>query len=241
MVSQIHFCLVNRVKLPPKTKQKSAMNRRARQNKAPESSLDLRPTTVNWNVNAERVPAFNNTIKRDNRAYTVMQTSNQSTVVSSDAAIPKFFTKGWTSADLLQFASYAAVFDQYRIDRIEAWLTPFGSATSNTYTTNAKLYSVVDYDDAATPASNAALQQYENCVTTRCSDGHYIKFRPHIAVAAYGGAFTQFLNKPSDWIDCGSTGVFHYGIKIGLDSTGSNNDCRVDLTTRITVSFRNVF
>jgi hypothetical protein len=217
------------------------VNRRASQKKAPKSSLDLRPTTVNWNVNAERCPNFNNTISKDNKVYTVRQTSNQGTVISSNGAVTALYARAFTSADILQFSSFATIFDQYKIEMLELWLTPYGVGTVPGYTGGGKFVTVVDYDDANAPTSLQSLQEYQNAVTTRFTDGHYIKFRPHIAEAAYGGAFTQFLNRPSDWIDCGSTGVQHYGLKLAMDITPATGDVKMDLSTRLTVSFRNVF
>jgi len=203
--------------------------------------LNSKPTTINWNVNAQKAPMFNNVIARDNRPYTIMQTSGQGIVLQTGNAAPSFVGKKWTSADILQFSSFASVFDQYKIEFIEVWLEPFGSGTIPGYNSVGKLYSVVDYDDANTPTSIASLQQYENCVTTRYTDGHYIKFRPHIAEATYAGAFTGFLNRPSTWIDVATTGAEHYGVKIGVDTSLSNGDVRIDMVSRITVSFRNVF
>jgi hypothetical protein len=237
------FCKFHALKylFTPKSKSKRAVNSRARQNKTPASSLGAKPSTINWNVNAQRAPRFLNTIARDNKTYTVMQTSNQGVVLQSQTALFQVATKAWTTSDILQFNAYSAVFDQYRIDAVEVWLTPFGPGTIGGYNLATRLYSVVDYDDASAPTSLAALQQYENCVETRCTDGHYIKFRPHIAVAAFGGAFTQFLNKPSDWIDSGSTATQHYGVKLGVEPTTGTGDVKVDMVTRLTVSFRNVF
>jgi len=217
------------------------MIRRAPKTKSPASALDAKTSTVNWNVNAVPVPRFNNTLAHDNRPYNVIQTSNQGVVLTSDAALPKFFTKNFSTSDIIQFANFAQVFDQYKINRIECWLVPYGPATVIGYNNSTKIYSVVDYDDSNTPASNTALQEYQNCVTTRTCDGHYISFKPHIAVAAYGGAFTQFKNEPSGWIDCASGAVQHYGVKLGIDNTTANGDCKIDMFTRVHVSFRNVF
>jgi len=219
-----------------------SMSRKSRKpSNKQNSNLNLRPTTINWNINAGKCPGFINTLSRDNRRYTVMQTSNQGIVLSSNTSVAQLTSKSWTSADIIQFSSYASVFDQYRIDFVEVWLTPYGTATAPGYNGNVHLYSVVDYDDANAPASLVALTQYENCVTTRCTDGHYVKFRPHIAVAGYGGAFTQFINKPSDWIDVASGSLQHFGLKLGAETTVSNADLKVDMETRLTISFRNVF
>lgn len=170
-----------------------------------------------------------------------MQTSNQGTVLTTNTSVSQFSSKFWSSGDIIQFGSYSSVFDQYKIDFIEVWLTPFGPAVAAGYNKNIHIYSAVDYDDANAPTGLTAISQYENAVITRPSEGHYVKFRPHIAEAAYGGAFTQFLNKPSSWIDVASTSVQHYGFKFGCESTLANADLQLDMETRITVSFRNVF
>jgi hypothetical protein len=227
--------------MTPKTKQKSAVNRRASQNKTPKSSLSARPTTINWNTQAMNAPGFLNTIARDHRPYTVVQTSTQGRVLQSQTALFQVGSKFWSTADILQYSSFSAVFDQYKIDFVEVWLTPYGPGSIGSYPLNTKIYSVVDYDDANAPTSLSALQAYENCVTTRASDGHYIKFKPHIAVAAYGGAFTQFKNEAADWIDVASGSVQHYGVKFGCDPSVATNDVQIDMTTRLTISFRNVF
>jgi len=183
-----------------------------------------------------------NLIKTDNKPYRVIQSSIQSTVLTSNSAIPATYGKAYTSADILQFSSFASIFDQYRIDSVECWFTPYGPGLSASYAGNVRLYTVVDYDDANTGSlTPASMQEYTNCVTTRCTEGHYIKFRPHQAKALYGGAFTQFGNEPAGWVDCGSTAAQFYGVKAVLEPTVSASDVKVDLFSRLTVSFRNVF
>jgi hypothetical protein len=210
-------------------------------NKQPASSLNAKPNTIQWNVLAQPEPGFRNTIRKDNKVYRFQQVSEQGVVLTSDAALQKFFSKSFTSADILQFSSFAAVFDQYKIEAVEVWLTPYGPALATVYNTNGHIASVVDYDDANNPTSIANMQEITNCVTDRFNVGHYKKFRPHMALAAYGGAFTQFVNKPAQWIDCASTAAQHFGLKVGIEPTNSNADLKVDLITRITVCFRNVF
>jgi len=224
-----------------KSSRRAIKNGKQRRNSSKHTDLISKPTTMVWNMNAQRIPKFNDVIAKDNKVYKFVQSSNQGNICTSSSAAASFFAKGWTTSDIVQFSSFAAVFDQYKIDSIEVWLMPYGNGTVAGYNSLGKMYTVVDYDDAATPSSIAALQQYENCITSRFTDGHYINFRPHIATAAYGGAFTQFLNQASTWIDCGSTGVFHYGVKLGIDNTVSGSDVKIDMFTRIHVSFRNVF
>jgi hypothetical protein len=206
------------------------------------SSLNQKPTTINWNVPSGSEPGMRNLIRSDNRPYTVIQSSIQSSVLSSNGAVPVVYAKSYSSADIVQFSSFASIFDQYKVDFVEAWFTPYGAGLSASYNGNVRLYTVVDYDDANTGSlSPATMQEYTNCVTTRCTEGHYIKFKPHQAKAIYGGTFTQFGNEPAGWIDCASTSAAFYGVKAVLEPTISAGDVKVDLFSRLTVSFRNVF
>jgi len=207
-----------------------------------KSDLRSRPTTLNWNVVSEHEPGMKNLLIRDNKVHTFQQSSIQGNIVTTNASIASLFAKAWTSADIIQFSTFASVFDQYKIDFIECWFTPWGSGTAIAYNNNVRIYSAVDYDDASTGTlSPSTIQEYTNCVTTRCNEGHYIKFRPHQAKAIYGGAFTQFGNEVAGWVDCGSTSAQFYGVKLVCEPTGSASDIKIDLFSRITVSFRNVF
>jgi len=206
------------------------------------SDLKAAPTTLNWNVVAEHEPGMRNLLSRDNKVHTFQQSSVQGNIITSNSAIASVFGKAWTSADIVQFSTFASVFDQYKIDFIECWFTPWGPGTAIAYNNNVRTYSVVDYDDANTGTlTTSAIQEYTNCVTTRCNEGHYIKFKPHQAKALYGGAFTQFGNEVAGWTDCGSTSTQFYGVKFLCEPTGSASDIKIDLFSRITVSFRNVF
>jgi len=176
----------------------------------------------------------------DNRVYRVVQTSSAGTVLTSLLAATAGLGRSFSDADILQFSSLAAIFDQWMMETVEIWLTPRGNATTPGYGVDTQYYSVNDYDDDATPGGSAGLMQNQNCIMTSATNGHYRRFRPHIAVAAYGGAFTKFLNSPSTWIDVASTGVKHYGLKVAIDATNANGDLALDLKIRITAAFRNV-
>jgi len=215
-----------------------------RQNKSTNPITNNRPDTRVWNVNAEEEPFMRNLTVKDNREYNVVQTSNIGNILNSVTGSPAGATKNWTSADINQFASFAAVFDQYKIKSVEVWIVPYGSASVPGYNPGAsgvRWYSVTDYDDSNNLTTAAGAMQYQNCMATTCQSGHYRHIKPHLAVAAYGGAFTQFKNEPAGWIDSASTSVQHYGLKILVEPTGSNNDVRFQAWQRLHVAFRNVF
>lgn len=203
-----------------------------------------RPATQLWNINAEQVPFMKDLVAKDNRVYRVVQSSVIGNILNSVTGSPAGAFKNWTSADISQFSNFAAVFDQYKIVAVEIWISPYGSGSVSGYNPGAaypRWYSVTDYDDSNNLTTAAAALQYQNVMVSTLQEGHYRRVRPHIAVAAYGGAFTQFKNEPSGWIDCASTSVQHYGVKILVDATGSNNDVRFEAFQRLHLAFRNVF
>jgi hypothetical protein len=159
--------------------------------------------------------------------------------MTSSTTIPVFFGKTFTISGLLaSFSSFASVFDQYRIREVECWIIP--TMLSNPQTNgNIDLISAVDYDDANPPVTLGALYGYTNVIQTNILNGHYWKFRPHIAVAVYSGTFTSFKNEEANWIDVASGSVQHYGIKGAMSP--ATQPVVVNLNIRIHVQFRNTF
>jgi len=86
--------------------------------------------------------------------------------------------------------------------------------TTNSTTTCVTPYVVIDYDNAAALSTAAEARSYESCVIVPPGESCSRQFRPHIAVAAYNGSFGGYMNSEPQWIDCGSSTVQHYGIKL---------------------------
>jgi len=194
------------------------------------------PSSKTWSVGAQSMPGYTRTNKADNKVYQFIQSFSIGNVLTTSVTVPVNGAVGFTANGAVnQFASFAAIFDQYRIDQIEAWLVPT-SATSNEQNFGF-LYSSVDYDDA-TASTPSLLLQKSNVVVSPLSLGHYHKFKPHVAIAAYSGAFTSFANMSRSWLDCGSPGIVHYGLKFSSDITTIVYN--VELMLRVTISFRNV-
>lgn len=168
-----------------------------------------------------------------------MQMKNLTTVLTGNASVPTFLGQSFNaSSHVNQWSSFNTIFDQYRIVEIEAWIIPGMTGTTTTNNQTQSLYSVTDYDDAATPSSTDNLLQYTNVVVSPSTNGHYRRWRPHVAVATYSGAFTSFANEVSPWIDVASGSVAHYGLKLGLDAGAVIS---VQLYVRMHLQFRNVF
>lgn len=113
----------------------------------------------------------------------------------------------------------SAIFDRYRIDAVRFSIAPRNNAIG-VQTGLTDLYFVIDYDDASSLASQTAAETYSTVIKLAPGESSSRTFAPRIAVAAYNGAFTGFLNQGPQWIDCASNTVQHYGIKTFIPGTG---------------------
>jgi hypothetical protein len=176
--------------------------------------------------------------KLDNAPYRILQMVNIGSITSS-ASLAVFNGVVFSLSQVDQVSSLIAVFDQYRITEIEVWYMPRTSSTSVTGTGNAGLLaSVLDYDDGTALTSFASALDYTNALVSSGVDGHYRRFKPHCAVAAYSGAFTSYANVESPWLDAVSTTVQHYGVKTAW--TVTDTAYTQDILARFHVEFRNV-
>jgi hypothetical protein len=165
----------------------------------------------------QRQDSFPLTGAFDNQTYNIVDAFENLTVLTTSTVANTYVGITATLSSLNDYVSYTAVFDQYRIMGMELTFMPGSSSASST--TFGHVHSVVDYDDAASITPTQALD-YPNCIISNLGDTVVRSFRPHIALAAYaGGVFTSFANAKDQWLDCSSTGVVHYGVKIAVNPT----------------------
>jgi hypothetical protein len=173
-----------------------------------------------------------------NSIHTILQNYSYPSFFSTSTSNPTYGSVAPNLALIDQYVSLIAVFDQYRIVDVEMWLTPQTSADVSAR--QGLLYSVLDYDDSTALASTAAYTDYDTCVISPQSNGHYRHFAPHVANALYApSTFTSFGNVVSPWIDTSSYSVAHYGVKFA--ATASTTGPQVyDLRLRMKIQFRAV-
>jgi hypothetical protein len=139
---------------------------------------------------------------------------------------------------LRRYYGFTALFDQYRIDEIEVWITPTYQNSSGG-NVNSRWLSVIDYDDSNTPGTTGALLQYSNVVDCTANEGCYRRFRPHVGLTTNSAAGTAYSNKLSDWIDSANVTAQHYGIKLAAFQSAVTST--YNLVVRYHFSTRNVF
>jgi hypothetical protein len=141
--------------------------------------------------------------------------------------------RSFAVSDFSAATSLLSVFDQYRFEQIEVWLETKNPNGVGDFPT---LYSAVDLDDNASPTSLVQIQDHQGSIVAVAPAGHYHRFRPHMAVASYSGAFTSYANVPATWIDSASPNVQHYGFKAAAKN--SVTAFGFALTVRAVLSFR---
>jgi hypothetical protein len=142
--------------------------------------------------------------------------------------------------NLSNYSSFAAIFDQYMVQAISVEIVPRFNAIAASTTSNSPMRVVIDYDDATVLASASAAEQYASCTTIEAHESCHRTFRPHLAVAAYSGAFTSYKNEPAGWIDIASATVQHYGLKWFVPISPTTTVPVWDLKVKISICFRTV-
>lgn len=224
------------------------LNRNYRNNNDSVSGTDRYPPRKGNGIRQERLSGDGQTFTLDtplpksmwcpeSRPFRVVQTTSQQGFLTTSNSNPTFGSIAVGLVNFNQASTFTAMFDQYRIDAIEVWITPQISADISMAT--GFLCSVIDLDDDTNLTSVAAAQEYSSCVTTPAKTGHYRHFIPHVAMAAYSGAFTSFANVASPWIDAGSPSVVHYGVKVACN-TSLAATYSYDTIVKAHFTFRNV-
>lgn len=178
-----------------------------------------------------------------NTIYRFKQCVQRGTLQSQTAVITET-NFAFAFSDLPQSGSFSALFDQYKIDWIVIKFMPRGNMNQASATNNQIMgtyLTAIDLDDTANISTEDALRQFVTCQEYEMYQPHTRQFKPHVAIAAYGGSvFTSFANAGNQWIDFANTGVPHYGCRTMLTNTNNNNDCYIDVRCEYYFSCKNV-
>jgi len=198
-----------------------------------------------WSVLSESIPRMRyrfpvNSIHRIIKNYDIA-------AIITSTAVGAFISYGAAFAfgNLPDYTTYAAIFDQYKIEKVEMWLIPRNpNYPSGASVNRGLLFSVIDYDDQNVAGYTAAtFEERDSLVVSPPSLGHYRSLTPHLAVAAYrstGPGFTGYANMQDQWVDSAYPDVLHYGVKVGMSTADAAADVVViDAFYRLHMAFRN--
>lgn len=155
----------------------------------------------------------------------------------------------FTLQDCPQVSTFSSMFDQYRFEKVVLRVTPRNPAFS-TFSLSSpnnlmpRISFVVDRDDASAPASTAALQEYDNCISITPYQGIDITLIPSLTPAIFGGGvFSGYSVEEAGrrWIDIANPTVPHYGVKYGIPGlqVSTSNSWTWDVELYYYVSFKN--
>ena len=171
-------------------------------------------------------------------------------LLRQNSASDVFASFAFALADIPNISSIGALFDQYRIDRIQFRLRSRNNAlfianqaSPNYSTTN--VYIATDFDDNSAPTTLLEIQQYDNAQVISSSDSIDLILDPAITPSVFAsGAFSGYAVDDGDkyWLDLANTSIPHYGLKIGMSALVATTSQKFDWDVEAwyKVSFRNV-
>jgi hypothetical protein len=195
------------------------------------TSIDAKQTQQERGL-PPRVPdVFPLQLKR-NKIYTVSKTVSYALVVGSTAA-DVLLAYGFSLASSQDAASYAAIFDSWRIAQVTIRFMP-GPITAG----GSALTSVLDYDDLVTvPLAN--LYEYDNVMITQPGQIHIRTLNPRCQTAVFVGATPNPAMAPQkQWVDMSTTNVPYCSVKIALPQVAAAGQ-NYSVTADIVFQFRN--
>jgi hypothetical protein len=176
-------------------------------------------------------------LNSDNVIYNVWQTVELGTQTTSSSGADVPGNNVLSIASVPGISSWLAVFDQYKIAELEAWLT-LSCSSGQGIVDNFRFYNVVDYDDGNNITAIQA-QQYSNCVDAGRNEAVYRRWRPHCQAGILNNSsgIAGSMNIPSPFIDSARTDIPHFGLKWVLTATSTT--VVMALRYRVHLQFRN--
>jgi len=138
-----------------------------------------------------------------------------SSVIQQGTSLDTSVSYSFNLSNFPGYNDFVSTFDEYRLHALSVCISPnYTNFPANAL--NPRLWTVIDYDDAAT-VSRASAEAYDTCVISPPGCGVIRVIKPRIAMAAYTGTFTGYVNMAEQWIDLNSTSVQHYGLKLVVE------------------------
>jgi hypothetical protein len=140
---------------------------------------------------------------------------------------PVGFARAFQLDELPGYTDFTTLWDQYRITRVAYRIIPRVNVQTlaiQAVVTTAVMPTISvwwDPDDATTPTlvgESLEVENAQHCAGYEIVEG---SFKPHAAIGAYGGAFTQFADFDG-WCDCTSDDVEWYGLKVWVGAGGGS-------------------
>jgi len=163
------------------------------------------------------------------------QIATQAFTLTVQSSIPLFGSLAFNLSDIPAYSNWTALFDQYRIEEVEAIFRPFNSTVAN-----GRIITAIDYDNQPTVTSFNQVEKYQTAVTADSTQTIRRRFKPRTAVPIYNSLSTvgYQMGPINNWIDSAYPDVPHFGLVYALENVGTGYSYVVDL--KYTLTFNNV-
>lgn len=128
--------------------------------------------------------------------------------------------------DVPGFSDLAAVFDQYKLDKVDLRFVPNGTNAAlvggGASQIRSILYTAIDYNDATAPTLLNDLIQYQNCTQTPYCEELRRTIYPRVGVESSDNEGVISLNPSNSWCSSSSKDIDWYGLKWGISANGNS-------------------
>lgn len=139
-------------------------------------------------------------------------------------------------------SEFTALFDMYRIDRVELEYQLISEIIGSAYP---RIAFTPDYNDSTPPTTESQILEYgssEMFLFSQYKPVFRRTLKPRAQLGTYQGAFTAYsMAPPGTWISCDYPGVLYYGAKDFISSYNSTTfpNTIIQLYVRVHLSFKN--
>jgi len=170
--------------------------------------------------------------------------TNVAQYITQSSSTFTYFAIPFRLDDIPQVATYAALFDRYKIKKVIVHFKPMFNVGDVKTDQSAigfpqTFLTTIDYDDANVPTSLDVVRDYQMCREHNFYKPFSIELTPKIAISAYNGSFGAFANT-SSYIDIASANVQHYGIKGALSVAQSTIGQAWTVSAEYIIDFKNI-
>lgn len=147
------------------------------------------------------------------------------------------------NVDLLpQWNTFASLYDQYRIERVEVQFRPVATISTNQASTVniPMIATAIDYTSRNLPTTFGQVEEYETCMIAAGTTNFVRAFRPRALTMVYRSAVSTGygLVAPGTWLDVAYGDIPHYGLVYAMSTT--NGNFSYEYLVRYDLSFRNI-
>jgi len=154
-------------------------------------------------------------------------TTSAYTVVPSTNGLGNFFdvmgAVSFKFQDLLNYTTYASMFDQYKIKKVTLTIDYLNNSSSVAASgLMPKIYTYWDQDDATVPVSIVQLTGKQGVKSTQIGSNrlsHRFSVKPSLVLSAQvqsGGGTSALVENKSRWLDCADLAIQHNSIKFAI-------------------------